>query len=212
MRRTRPERGDSKEELNMSEQGLASWNTRKLTGTAILTAITIVLQFIGAIIRFGPFSITLVLVPIVIGAAMYGVFAGGWLGFVFGMTVLLSGDAAAFLAINPIGTVITVLVKGMAAGVLTAYVFRACSKCMKPTPATLISAIVCPIVNTGVFLLGCLLFFMPTINEWSAAAGFANTGAYMIIGLVGGNFLVEMLINLLLATGITRILQAVRKD
>ena len=31
-------------------------NTRKLTGMALFTAIVVVLQFLGAFIRFGPFS------------------------------------------------------------------------------------------------------------------------------------------------------------
>lgn len=30
------------------------------------------LQFVGSAIRFGPFSISLVLIPIVLGAALYG--------------------------------------------------------------------------------------------------------------------------------------------
>ena len=51
--------------------------TQRMTGMAILTAIVIVLQLLGSFIRFGPFSISLVLVPIVIGAALYGAWAGG---------------------------------------------------------------------------------------------------------------------------------------
>ena len=39
--------------------------TRTLTGVALFTAIVAVLQLVGAFIRFGPFSISLVLVPIV---------------------------------------------------------------------------------------------------------------------------------------------------
>ena len=81
--------------------------TRTLTGVALFTAIVVVLQLVGAFIRFGPFSISLVLVPIVVGAALYGPAAGAWLGLVFGLVVLISGDAAAFLAVNPLGTVVT---------------------------------------------------------------------------------------------------------
>ena len=67
---------------------------------AMLIAIVVILQLVGAIIRFGPFSISLVLMPIIIGASMYGAAEGTVLGLVFGIVVLLSGDAAAFLAIN----------------------------------------------------------------------------------------------------------------
>ena len=43
---------------------------RKLTLLALFTAIVIVLQLLGSFIRFGPFSISLVLEPIVIGSAL----------------------------------------------------------------------------------------------------------------------------------------------
>ena len=179
--------------------------TLAIVELAVLTAIVIVLQLLGSFIRFGPFSITLVLIPIVLGAALYGPLAGLWLGFVFGGAVLLSGDAAAFLAIDPFGTVVTVLLKGMAAGFVSGLLYNLIAQ--KSTwAAAFAAAFVCPVVNTGVFLLGCLVFFMPTINEWSRAAGFTNAGAYMIIGLVGLNFLVELAVDLILAPGLHRLL------
>ena len=48
-------------------------NTQKIVGLGLFTAIVIVLQLMGSFIRFGTFSISLVLVPVVIGAALYGV-------------------------------------------------------------------------------------------------------------------------------------------
>ena len=63
------------------------FSTRTLTGVALLTAIVVVLQLLGSFIRFGTFSISLVLVPIVVGAALYGAWAGCWLGFVFGLVL-----------------------------------------------------------------------------------------------------------------------------
>ena len=82
--------------------------TQTLVLGAIFTALVIILQFMGAFIRFGPFSISLVLIPIVIGAATCGVGIGTWLGFIFGAVVLASGDAATFLGIDVLGTVLTV--------------------------------------------------------------------------------------------------------
>ncbi len=184
--------------------------TRVLTGVAIFTAIVIVLQLLGSFIRFGPFSISLVLIPIVVGAAMYGAGAGAWLGFVFGLAVLLSGDAAAFMPINPLGTVLTVLVKGALAGFCAGLVFRALEK-KNTYAAVIVSAIVCPIVNTGVFLIGCVLFFLETVGQWAAAMGFANVGTYMIVGLVGLNFVFEMLINIVLSPVIMRLVSIGKK-
>lgn len=184
--------------------------TRKLTGIAIFTAIVVVLQLLGSFIRFGPFSISLVLIPIVVGAAMYGVAAGAWLGFVFGLIVLLSGDAAAFLGVNAIGTIITVITKGTLAGLCAGLVYRALEK-TNTYVAVIASAIVCPVVNTGIFLLGCLIFFMETISGWAAAAGFPSAGTYMIVGLVGLNFVFELLVNVVLSPVIIRIIAIGKK-
>lgn len=185
--------------------------TKKIVGIGIFTAIVVVLQFLGSFIKFGTFSISLVLAPIIIGAALYGVGAGAWLGLVFGITVLISGDAAAFLSVNAVGAVVTVLLKGCLAGLAAGAVYKALEK-KSPMGATILSGITAPVVNTGVFLLGCLVFFMPTINGWAKAAGMANAGKYMIVGLVGVNFLVELAINLVLSSVIVRLIAIGKKS
>ena len=186
-------------------------NVHTLSGVAIFTAIVIVLQLLGSFIRFGPFSISLVLIPIVVGAALYGPGAGAWLGFVFSMAVLLSGDAGAFLVVNAFGTILTVIAKGTAAGFLAGVVFRALEK-KNIWLAVICAAITCPVVNTGLFLVGCKLFFMETITGWGQAMGFENVGKYMIYGLVGGNFLFEMLSNIILSPVILRLIRIGRKE
>ena len=188
----------------MSTQKKMSIQTMALG--AVLTALVVVLQFLGAFIRFGPFQISLVLAPIVIGAAVGGAGLGGWLGFVFGMVVLLNGDAAAFLAVNAVGTVITVLLKGTLCGVVASKVYGLLSGTNK-TAAGFGAALAAPVVNTGIFLLGCLLFFLNTIAAWGQAAGFGNVFEYMVFGLVGANFLVETAVNLVLAPVVVRLLK-----
>lgn len=184
-------------------------NTKKLVLTAILTALVVVLQFMAIVTRSVglPFSISLVLVPIVIGAATCGVGAGTWLGFVFGVVVLLSGDAAAFLAVNIPGTVITVLVKGMACGLIAALIYKALETKSKRL-AVFAAAIVCPIVNTGVFLLGCAVFFMDTVRAW---AGGGSVIEYIVVGFIGINFVVEMIINVFLGPIIVRLINTEKK-
>ncbi|MGM9614552.1 MAG: ECF transporter S component [Oscillospiraceae bacterium] len=185
-------------------------DTRTITGVAIFTAIVIILQFLGSFIRFGPFSISLVLIPIVVGSALYGPLSGAWLGFVFGLVVLLSGDAAAFLTVNPLGTILTVLVKGAMAGLCAGYVYKLLQK-VNTYVGVIGAAVVAPVVNTGIFLLGCLLFFMDTITGWAEGAGFPNVGNYMIMGLAGGNFLFEMLVNIVMSPVILRLINIGKK-
>ncbi len=188
-----------------------SVNTHVITGVGIFTAVVIVLQLLGSFIRFGPFSISLVLVPIVVGAALYGPGWGAWLGFVFSLTVLLSGDAGAFLVVNAAGTIITVLVKGTAAGWAAGVVFSALEK-VNIWLAVICAAVAAPVVNTGLFLVGCKLFFMETISAWGQAMGFESVGRYMIFGLVGANFLFEMLFNIVLSPVILRLIRIGRKE
>lgn len=179
---------------------------------ALLSALVIILQLMGSFIRFGPFSISLVLIPIVIGSATCGTKISTWLGFVFGVTVLLSGDAALFMAVDIPGTIITVLLKGIACGFFTGLTYNAIEKHNKYL-AVSIAAIVCPLVNTGVFLLGCLVFFMETVAEWAGAAGLAgNVGKYMIVGLVGFNFVFELGTNIVLSPVVLRLLNVWRKN
>lgn len=184
-------------------------STETLVLGAILTALVIVLQCLGQFIRFGMFSISLVLIPIVIGAATCGPKISSWLGFVFGVVVLLT-DAGAFLAVDVLGTVVTVLVKGAACGLAAALVYKLLEKKNRYV-AVAAAAIICPIVNTGIFLIGCVLFFFETVQGWGAALGFANAAEYMFLGLAGANFLAEMVINIVLCPVVIRLLHAIRK-
>lgn len=185
-------------------------NIRIITVGAVLTALVIVLQFMGAFIRFGVFSVSLVLVPIVIGAATCSVGVSAWLGFVFGVIVLLSGDAAPFMSINMAGTVITVLVKGTACGAVAGVVYKLLAK-WNSFAGVLGASLLCPIVNTGIFLLGCQLFFLDGITAWGTEAGYTNVVAYMFLGLAGGNFIFELIINLILGPAAATLIKTIEK-
>ncbi|MBQ3592996.1 MAG: ECF transporter S component [Clostridia bacterium] len=219
-------------------------STQTLVLGAVMTALVALLQYMGAFIKLGPFSITLVLIPIVIGAATCGAWIGSWLGFIFAIMVFLTGDAAAFLAVNVPGTIITVLAKGILCGLAAGLAYKGvhalldkrshrqveyikknnglCDDCAdgvykflsrnNQSIAVFAAAIICPLVNTGVFLLGCLAFFMETIASWAAAAGLGgNVAYYMIFVLVGANFLVELGVNIVLSPIVVRLLN-IRKS
>ena len=187
---------------------MSNKRSERLVGLALFTAIVVLLQLLAIVTRtFGlPFSLSFVLVPIVVGAALYGAGAGAWLGLVFGITVLLSHDADAFLVVNFPGTILTVLVKGAVAGLGAALIYRTLAR-KNRTVAVFAAAAACPILNTGVFLLGCKLFFMDTLAAWAEGSVFgADVVGYMFLGLVGVNFLVEFAVNLILAPVIHRLI------
>lgn len=175
---------------------------------AILTALVVVLQAFAP--RFGPFAGALVLVPIVVGAATGGTKVSTWLGFVFSVVVLFT-DTAAFMAISPAGTIITVLLKGTLCGFVSGLVYKLLEKKNRYL-AVLIAAIACPVVNTGVFLLGCFAFFFEAIKEWGISYGFTSAVKYMLFGMVGTNFMFELGTNIVLCPAIVRILSLKPKD
>ena len=189
-----------------------SVSVRNLTLGAMLTALVVVLQLVGSFIRFGPFSISLVLIPIVIGAATCGPYIGAWLGLVFGVVVLISGDAAFFLQFNAPATILVVLVKGTLCGLLAGVAYRALAQ-KSSWLAVIVAAVICPLVNTGIFLIGCFLFFEEAVAALAAGAGFTgSTTAFMFVGLAGFNFLFEMGFNLVLSPVVVRLLNIRQKQ
>ena len=179
---------------------------QRMVGIAIMSASVVVLQLLGSFIKFGPVSVSLVLIPIVVGAAMYGPRAGAVLGGVFSIVVLMQPDTAFFYAISVPGTVLTVLVKGILSGWLAGLTFRAISG-KNEWLAVGLSAAVCPLVNTGLFAVGCRLFF------WNALVELGNGNAllFLITGMIGFNFLAEFVTNVICSPVILRILHAARR-
>ncbi|MBR6523855.1 MAG: ECF transporter S component [Clostridia bacterium] len=173
--------------------------TQTMVMGAILTALVIVLQYVSMAIRFGTFSITLSLTPVVIGALSCGVGMGAWLGLVFGATVLWTGDAAPFWAVAPAATFATVILKGIASGVVPALVYKLLQGKNK-TFATALASVLSPVANTGVFLIGCALFFIPTLIEW-----YGNITAFLAI-IFSFNFAIELVLNIILSPVILRLL------
>ena len=186
----------------------------RLTGLGILTALVIVLQVFTTFVHFGPFSITLALVPIVVGAAMYGIGAGAWLGAVFSLVVLImcitGGDPGGFMvwSANPLMCVVIVMLKGTLAGLEAGVHYKALEKTNKIV-ATVAAALVSPIVNTGIFLLGMMIFFKDTLNAWAAGT---DVILYIIFGLTGINFLIEIGVNIILSPVVVQIVDAVKKN
>ena len=77
--------------------------------------------------------------------------------------------------------------------------------------AVIVSAVVCPVVNTGIFLLGCLIFFMDTVKGFATVEGI-SVGAYLILFFVGLNFVFELLANIILSPAILRIINIKKRN
>lgn len=236
---------------------------KTLVFTSILAGLVVVLQLIGGI-PLGPFSITLTLFPIVVGAVVLGPVPGLALGLVFGVIVsILSltgkdpGGQMVFAA-NPFMGWVMCLAKGALAGFLPAIVYRGAVK-FKYTPEitygltgaflfiagfsvaklinglstglqisvavsfTLVAglllfglyklmksgiasyylaSIVAPVANTGVFVLMMSIFFRSLLKSW---AGDSDVFFYVLTGLCGINFLIELFVAIVLSPALASI-------
>lgn len=194
--------------MNTKNKRLA---TETMVLGAMMTALVVILQCLATYTTFfGPFSTAVALVPIVIGAALCGTGVGAWLGLVFGGVVILTGNAALFLAFSVPGTIVTVLCKGMACGAAAGIVHKLLKK-WNGIVAAIASAIVCPVVNTGVFLLGCRIFFMPFADAIAQAVDKSVTGMDMFFVLAGMNFIFELGMNLVLSPVIVKLISLAKK-
>lgn len=187
---------------------MKTMSTKKLVALALLSAIVVVVQILGGAVKIGPVSISLVLIPIVVGAAVYGAKAGLWLGAVFGVVVLVTDSFAATLwAINPFYTAVICIGKGALAGWVSGLCYQALKK-KSGYAAALVAAFACPVVNTGLFCLGMSTLFYNTLLEF---AGGTATLYFLFVVMVGFNFIIELGVNMLVSPMIPQIAKAVGK-
>ncbi len=188
----------------------------KLTQIALLTALIVVLQIVGAalnrIIPVLPFNLSFVLIPIVVGSLLLGAKSGAVLGGIFGLIVVIQCataiDPSGFIlwGINPFFTILICMVKGILAGAVPALVAKLFKK--QSYFSTTVAALCAPVVNTGLFCIGMLVLFHGTLVEW---AGGSNALIFCLTGLAGINFIIEFVINAVFAPAILRIIKAAKK-
>lgn len=199
------------------------FSTLKMVELALLTAVVLVLQLTGTAIKIPVLgtSVSLVLIPIVLGAVMIGPLAGAWLGFVFGIVVFTVGAMGMdpftniMFTDNPIMTFLICTLKGSLAGLFAGLVYKALGNKNKFASVFLASA-VAPITNTGLFVLGSLVMadtFSKNAEQFEAF-GFAEGMSlfyYLVIVIAGINFIFELLLNIVASPVIIRVSDAVGK-
>ena len=194
---------------------------RVMVQLTMLIALVVVLQLVSAMIPpiGGTVSITLTLIPVVVGAILFGKKGGIILGVTFGLIVMINcitgmdPGGNILWNINPFFTAVICLVKGTASGLVPACLYtlvkgnKTEASGSKKYVSALVAALSAPIVNTGLFVCGMLLFFVETLQAW---AGGSSMVSYILFGLAGLNFIVEFAINIVLTPAIVRIVDVVR--
>lgn len=195
--------------------------TLRLAQVAMLIALIAVLQILATVfskVVALPVSITLTLVPIVVGAVLFGPWVGAILGFAFGAITLILGltgfDPVTLQSFqfSGFGTIFLVLLKGTAAGMAAGAVAIPFKKKEKIYPAVFMAAIVAPVTNTAIYIIGMMTIFQGTWAGQAEEYGGMFIMALIIIGMALVNFVIELIINVVLGPSAVRIIEAVKKS
>lgn len=193
------------------------FSTKQLVEMALLIAIILLMAFtpIGYIKTLG-LEITLIVVPVAVGAVTLGPTAGAVLGAVFGLTSYIqcfgmSPFGAVLLGINPISTFVVCFVSRLLMGWLTGLIYQGLKK-IKPISkfAVVIANLIGPLLNTFFFMSTLVIFFYNTeyIQGIASSMGVSNALAF-VVAFVGVNGLVEAVACFIIGSAISKALQVV---
>lgn len=185
--------------------------TLTMVQIALLSALVVVLQVFFSAIRIGVVTLNFVLVPIVIAGVLIGPMAGLIVGAFAGLTtfiqVFTSGDVfyVFLMTNNAVATALICIVKTAAAGFLAGLIYNLISRMGKTGKAknyiaSLTASVVCPVVNTGLFVIGMLVFFGGALTTDATFGSMAsgNLVPFVLVGLVGVNFFFELALNVII--------------
>ena len=172
--------------------------TRTIVVTGLLLALEIVFQTIGNYLQIGPANINISLIPVVLAGVLCGPISGAVLGFFNGVIVLFSPSTLGlFMPLHPVGTVVVCLLKCTLAGLCAGLIFKL-FKNRHNLVGLLLASFIVPTVNTGLFALGSILFFRSFL-ESGVSDKFPNIGAFLIFGVIGWNFLIEIATTMIIS-------------
>ena len=179
--------------------------TVRLVQTGVLTAIILIMAFtpIGYL-RVGPLSISLITIPVAIGAVAISPSSGAFLGLVFGITSFIqcfTGDpfGAALISLNAFFTFLVCIPTRTLAGFLTGLIFRLLKKHVRAV-SYYIGGFAMAFLNTAFFMGTLVLFFWnaDVVQSWAQSLG-SSAPVMFILASVTVNAVVEWISTTVLA-------------
>ncbi len=187
-------------------------HTLKMVQLGLFTAIILLMAFTPlGYIKTPGLEITLLVVPVTVGAILFGPAGGAILGGIFGLTSFIqcfgmSAFGAVLLNINPVGTFIVTVVSRILMGWLTGLAFAALRKWNATRGISYAAASLAgPLLNTLLFMTTMMLFFYNTeyIQGIAKTLGTGNVFAF-VIAFVGINGLIEAVVCFILGTAVSK--------
>ena len=188
--------------------------TRSIAVNGLLAAIICMVSFLP--LRTLGRAITLSMVPVAIGASLFGSTSGAALGGIFGIVSFIqcfgySPFGAGLLSIDPFATfmvcVPTRILAGFLAGAIASGIRRGFSGRKTSLISFAVSSITAPILNTLFFMSTLCIFFYNTdyIQGFAGMLGAQNVFMFILL-FVGINGLVEIAAGFALALPLSKAL------
>ena len=191
------------------------FDTRYMVELAMMIAIILLMSFTPlGYIRTPGLSVTLLTIPVAVGAVILGPKGGAVCGLAFGATsfyMALTGSsafAAMLLSISPVGTFITCIVARVLEGWLTGLIFAALyNKASTKKFSYYIASLACPLLNTLFFMGFLCIFFYNTEYIQGIASGLgAGNPILFVAAFVGIQGLIEAGICFVIGSIVSRAL------
>ena len=197
-----------------------NFDTKFMVELALMIAIIIIMSLTPlGYIRTPGLSITLLTVPVAVGAVLLGPTGGAICGLACGLTsfyMALTGESAfssMLLSISPIGTVVTCILPRVLEGWLSGLLFKAMYKGGVSRKFSYFAAsLACPLLNTLLFMSSLCIFFYNTeyIQGMVSTMGVSNPFLF-VIAFVGMQGLIEAVLCFVVASVVSRALFAALK-
>lgn len=178
---------------------------------ALLSALIAVMTFVPYIgyISYGALSITLLHIPVIIGACVLGAKGGAILGGVWGVTCIIKALLApptpleGVIFTNPLISLVPRVLAGLAAGA----VFSLIANHGKKNLASALAALCCCVTNTVLVMGGIYIFYSKDVGI--ASTSFGGLTNY-ILAAFGINALVEIAVGIIIGVPVSNALRRVK--
>ena len=181
--------------------------TQTLTRIALLCALLLLMSFTPlGYMPIGPFAVTFLTIPVIVGAVTSGPAVGAFLGLIFGLTSFANAFSSAMggvlLNINPIYTFILCVVPRVLEGLLSGYIYKLLNRSGKDNPiSVIIGSMSCPVLNTVLYMSALVLLFGNTEYILNLRGG--QNILMFVVSFVGLQAVVEALVCTVIGSAVS---------
>lgn len=192
-----------------------NFRTGRMVQLALFTAIIAILNLTPlGYINTPPLAITLVGIPVIIGAIVLGPASGAFLGVIFGLTSFIrcfgiDPTGVLVLGIDPVKTFIMCLLPRILMGWLTGLTFQGLKRIDKKRFISYaVTSLLGSLYNTVLFMAFFILFFINN-SEFQKNVPLAAKGAItFFLTAAGFNAILEAIVCLIIGTAVSKALNA----